>query len=240
MNKRWGLNIDIEGFSNLYEFSDESQSKAILGLRELMHAIIQIGKNVYPGDPGKNESDRIFAHQFGDGFIIVSDFEETDACRCISIAVALMRHMLVKGYATKVSISTGSMSGINGCYPEEMRNSENGRLLLGAGLMTSIPVMGTALTKAHKLGSRASGSVLLVDTTQFSQIPNSLVSKTDSALSFINWWSDENSLAKRIAHQAKLEFSTRKRKKTGSGLTFHIPCLVSGDSLLNSPEFNGN
>ena len=84
-------------------------------------------------------------------------------------------------------------------------------VFFGAGLMTSIPVMGTALTKAHKLGNRASGSILLVDTTQFSQIPISLVSKTESVLSFINWWTDENSLAKRIAHKARLEFSTEER-----------------------------
>lgn len=211
MDKRWSLNIDIEGFSKLYELSEESQSKAIRSLRELMHAIIQIGINVYPGDPSKNDSDRIFAHQFGDGFIIVSDSEETDSCRCISIAVALMRHMLTKGYATKVAISTGSMSDIKDCYPDEMRNSKNGILPLGAGLMTSIPVMGTALTKAHKLGSKVSGSVLVIDKTQFSKIPTNLVYKTDSNLCFVNWRSDENIEAKGIARKASLEFSTQEQ-----------------------------
>ena len=211
MDKRWGLNIDIEGFSHLYESGDQNQSKAIWGLRELMYAIIQIGKKVYPGDPNINESDRIFAHQFGDGFIIVSDFEETDASRCISIAIALMRHMLVKGYATKVAISSGGMASINECYPEEMRNAKNGTLTLGAGLMTSIPVMGTALTKAHKLGSRVSGNVLVVDHTQFSVIPANLVLNSDSNISYINWQSDDNSIAKGIANQANLEFSTKKQ-----------------------------
>lgn len=213
MDRRWGINIDIEGFSKLYESSEENQSKAIKGLRELMYAIIQIGQKVYPGDLGKNDSDRIFAHQFGDGFIIVSDCEEINANRCISIAVALMRHMLVKGYATKVAISTGSMSDIKGCYPDEMRNSENGILPLGAGLMTSIPVMGTALTKAHKLGSRVSGSILVIDKKQFSKMPTNLVYKTDSDLCFVNWRSDENIEAKSIARRANLEFSTQEQLK---------------------------
>ncbi|MDH5517415.1 MAG: hypothetical protein OEY36_06310 [Gammaproteobacteria bacterium] len=213
MDKRWGLNIDIEGFSNLYESNYDNQSKAILGLRELMHSIIQIGINVYPGDPNINESDRIFAHQFGDGFIIVSDFEETDAGRCIAIATALMRHMLLKGYATKVAISTGGMSGINGCYPDEMRNSQDGRLQLGAGLMTSIPVMGTALTKAHKLASKVSGNVLVVDNMQFSIIPTERVTKTASNISFVNWQSDENELAKYISQKANLAFGAEDQLK---------------------------
>jgi hypothetical protein len=211
MDKRWGLNIDIEGFSNLYESGEESQSRAIWSLQELMRSIIQIGIKVYPGVPQNNFSDRLFAHQFGDGFIIVSTFQETDASRCIALATSLTRHMLTQGIATKTAISTGSMSDINGCYPEEMRNVENNTLSLGMGLMTSIPVMGTALTKAHKLGGRVSGNVIVIDNSQFSTIPSNLISKNDSYISYVNWYSDDHDLAKSISQKAGLEFSNEKQ-----------------------------
>ncbi|QXB03236.1 MULTISPECIES: hypothetical protein [unclassified Aeromonas] len=210
-DRRWGINIDVEGFSNLYESGEDNQTRAILGLSELMHSIIQLGIRVFPGSPISNESDRLFSHQFGDGFIIVSDYEESDAGRAIAIAVALMRHMLINGFATKAAISTGSMSDISGCYPNEMRDAKGGILPMGAGLMTSIPVMGTALTKAHKLGSRASGCVLIVDKTQFSTLPSDLVYKSESNLSFINWRSDINYLAKGYAAKAGLQFGTNEQ-----------------------------
>lgn len=43
MEKRWGISIDIEGFSNLYEYSDSTRTKAIWGLHQLMEAVIKGG-----------------------------------------------------------------------------------------------------------------------------------------------------------------------------------------------------
>jgi len=211
MDKRWGINIDIEGFSNLYEHSDESRAKAIWGLHQLMDAVIKVGQKVCPGDPGKNYWDRIFAHQFGDGFIIVSNFEEPDSIRCIAIAIALSRHMLIEGFATKSAISTGSMSDINGCYPNAMRNSENHSLALGMGLITSIPVMGTALTKAHKLGGKVSGNIVVIDVTQFSVVPENLITNREGNVGYVNWMSDDNSLAREISEKAGLKFGNEKQ-----------------------------
>lgn len=153
MSSGWAINIDVEGFSKNYEHSEVRKTFAILAIGELMDSIVKIGTLCFPGNPDKNFSDRLFAHQFGDGFIICSDFPEPDASRAISIAVAIMRHMIVKGYVTKAAISTGDMSDIKGCYPKAVRDSRDGRVDLGMGLMTIISVMGTALTKAHKLSS---------------------------------------------------------------------------------------
>ena len=210
MDKRWGISIDIEGFSNLYEYNDATQSKAIWGLHQLMDAVIRVGQKVYPGDPNKNYWDRIFAHQFGDGFILVSNFEEPDPSRCIAIATSLSRYMLLQGYATKAAISTGSMSDINGCYPDAMRNSQNNTLDLGMGLMTFIPVMGTALTKSHKLGGRVSGNVVVIDVTQFSSVPENLINDREGNVGYINWMSDENSLAQEISEKAGLQYGSEK------------------------------
>jgi len=163
MDGSWAINIDIEGFSKNYEYSETRKTFAIFALAELMDSIIKIGQLRFPGNPDENYSDRLFAHQFGDGFIICSDYPETDASRAISIAVAIMRHMILKGFATKAAISSGDMSDIKGCYPQAARETEDERVFMGMGLMTIISVMGTALTKAHKLSSTHRGAVLIVD-----------------------------------------------------------------------------
>jgi hypothetical protein len=209
VDKRWGISIDIEGFSASYESGEAGKDRAIWALHELMDAIIRVGQLAYPGDVTLDESDRIFAHQFGDGFVIVSSFEETDSSRCIAIATSLMRHMAIRGLCTKSAISVGDMADIKGCYPDSVRFSDNGTLPLGAGLMTTIPVMGTALTKAYKLSSRVSGSVLVVDKMAFDQIPDALVVSCSNDCCFIDWRSNEHELAQRISEKSGLEFGDR-------------------------------
>lgn len=209
MDKRWGISIDIEGFSSLYECGEKGKTRAIWGLHELMKAIIHIGTHAYPGDPAKNDSDPIFSHQFGDGFIIVSNFEEPDPCRCIAISVSLMRHMTMKGYSTKAAISTGDMTDIQGCYPEEVRLSNNGSVSLGAGLLTTIPAMGTALTKAHKLSSRVSGNVLVIDRQAYESIPETIISSSEANWFFIDWRLDEHELARTISEKSGLNYGSQ-------------------------------
>lgn len=209
MDRRWGISVDIEGFSALYESGESGKDRAIWALHELMDAIIKIGQHAYPGDVTLNEADRIFAHQFGDGFVIVSSFEETDSSRCVAIATTIMRHMAIRGFCTKAAISIGDMADINGCYPDSVRFSDNGTLPLGAGLMTTIPVMGTALTKAYKLSSRVSGSVLVVDKLAFEHIPDFLVASCNDEYCFIDWRSNEHGLAQTISEKSGLEFGGR-------------------------------
>jgi hypothetical protein len=211
MNGRWGLNIDIEGFSALYEHDEESKTKAIFALALLMGAIIKIGKLVYPGNPLDNDADRLFAHQFGDGFILVSNYAEESAARCVAIGVSLMRHMAMNGFAAKVAISTGDMTDINGCYPEEVRNSEDGVISLGAGLMTTIPVMGTALTKAHKLASRVCGNVLAVDLTRFKSVPDEILIQENGGVALFDWRNDLFDPPRAISEKAGLQFGDEKK-----------------------------
>lgn len=163
MNDRWGISIDVEGFSANYEHSEERKTFAICALGELMDAVYRIGSLCFPGTSEKNYSERLFAHQFGDGFIVCSDYPEPDASRAIAISIAILRHLILKGVAAKAAISTGDLSGIKGCYPQPMCDASEDRLDLGMGLMTIIPVMGTALTKAHKLGASHKGAVLVVE-----------------------------------------------------------------------------
>ena len=67
MDNRWAIYIDIVGFSALYPEGND----ALWALNKLMLAIHRIGKNVFIEPP-----DRLFAHQLGNGFLIVSDFHE--------------------------------------------------------------------------------------------------------------------------------------------------------------------
>ena len=63
MGSRWSIYIDSEGFDALYETDDQ----ILLSLGDLMEGIYLIGPHCYLEKP-----DRIFAHQTGDGFAIVS------------------------------------------------------------------------------------------------------------------------------------------------------------------------
>ena len=205
----WGLCIDVEGFSANYEHSEDRKTFAILALGELMSAIHRVGSKMYPGTSGKNYTDRLFAYQFGDGFLVSSDLCDTDATRPTAIAIALMRHMIICGFATKAAIAIGEMSGINGCYPQPMRDAPDSRVNMGMGLMTTIPVMGTALTKAHKLGSRSSGATLALDPALASgQRPEGAV-LCGANRTCVDWISSEIDLVSEIASVSELKVAGR-------------------------------
>lgn len=204
MNGPWAINIDIEGFSKHYEYSEDQKTYAILALGELMNSVFLVGSRCFPGTPEKNFSERLFAHQYGDGFLVCSDFPEPDGSRAIAIAVAIMRHMILKGYATKAAISTGELSDIRGCYPKPMRNAQNERLGIGMGLMTIISVMGTALTKAHRLAATGKGAVLILD-KELVEIGLPVGTKTRDARShYIDWVSSDLPQADEIARNSQL------------------------------------
>ncbi len=184
MDNRWAIYIDIEGFSALYP----KGNYALLGLNKLMLAIHRIGKNVYPEPP-----DRLFVHQLGDGFLIVSDFHEECLDRAVLIAAVLMKFIASFGVFSRAAIAEGELSDIKGCYSSEVvggchkDNSPTSRM--GAGLMTILPVMGTALINAVGIDKRSSKGPLLTIPSEYksrlslpfitNDIPNSPLSSID-------------------------------------------------------------
>src|SRR5712691_3597868 len=96
--QRWCIWIDIEGFSNRWD-KQESELEALDSLRELMTAIYRIGTFAFPENP-----ERIFAHQAGDGFAIVSEFGEPSLERPVAIATALLRHVATTKLFAKAAI----------------------------------------------------------------------------------------------------------------------------------------
>lgn len=162
---RWAINIDIEGFSLLWEKEDQ----VLRSLGELMLAIFRIGRNCYPGSP-----ERLFAHQLGDGFFVVSDFYEDSLERAITIGTAIMQHVANSGRFTKAVIAEGELSDIQSCYPKEVLKELEGdhTVSLEMGLMTIFPVMGTALINSYKLAEKSpKGPLLLLEKSMSDRIP---------------------------------------------------------------------
>ena len=163
MQDRWIINIDIEGFSVLWE----KEEKVLLSLGKLMHAISQIGKRCFPESP-----ERLFAHQIVDGFLIASNYHEDNLERAVTIAVALMQHVAASGYLTKTAITEGDLSDIQSCYPrDKMDIREHRTVSLGMGLMTLFPVMGTAFTRIKKVVENSpSGPLLTIEKSKAKRI----------------------------------------------------------------------
>jgi len=203
MSNRWSIWIDVEGFSNCYK---NNSSQAIRSLNELMSSLYRIGIYIFNEPP-----ERLFIHQFGDGFIVVSDFPEREPSRPLAICIAIMRHLLKKGIATKAAISGGDWGDISSCYPSEvMKVAEERRFLrIGQGIMTIIPVMGMALIAAHKLSDTDTGALLLLDSSFFSSIPNEVI-YTSGTASTIDWIHTELLDVSRICKKASLDNITTK------------------------------
>ncbi len=156
MDNRWAIHIDIEGFSTLCREGND----AMRGLNKLMLGIHRIGKNVFPEPP-----DRLFVHQLGDGFLIVSDFHEENLNRAASIATVLMKFITSFDIFCRATITEGGLSDIKGCYSNEVMNEchkdDWSISRMGAGLMTIFPVMGTALIDAVRIDKTSSKGPLI-------------------------------------------------------------------------------
>ncbi len=163
-SERWALFIDEEGFAEHWD----DTVKAFLGLNALMEAICRIGKKVYP-----NPGERLFCHQFGDAFLITSDFHEEDLSRSVLIATAILRHILAIGRVARASLAEGNVSDIAGCYPKEVGDApDRSRVYLGTGLLTITPVLGDGLLRTVALDKRnPRGPLLLANSKLRSRLP---------------------------------------------------------------------
>lgn len=201
---RWAINVDIEGFGQTYD----SGTQAMMSLRALMEGIYKIGSKCYP-DP----SERIFAHQLGDGFVVMSGYGVPGIKKSLGIAIFLMRHVLAHGGATKAAISQGDLADVQGCFPESIRNAEGqgSTVRMGSGLMTTFPVMGTAIINSIKLSEVApSGSLLVVEGALSEELQQvlELHHLQNSGLSIIDWIHSEMEAVKKIEDCGSLNLMT--------------------------------
>jgi len=105
VSDRWAIYVDIEGFGVLYD----RETTVLEALGDLMEGIYAIGTKCYPESPY-----RLFAHQTGDGFIVVSEFGAASLEVPAAIAIALLRHVAARGRFAKASIREGDFADIWG------------------------------------------------------------------------------------------------------------------------------
>lgn len=202
-DNRWCIYIDILGFSKFWECDER---KALKSLRALMRGISAIGSKSYPESPN-----RLFAHQTGDGFAIVSDFGEPSLDR--PIAVALMRHVATTGTFAAAAIAEGDFADITGCYPPDIFLEINGKreVDMGMGLMILSSVMGTAFIRAYRVGSEApSGPFLTIAEAQNDRIPDSVrrkevLGRKGKPLRSVDWIRNDSKHLNHIRRTAEID-----------------------------------
>jgi len=185
MNESWALYIDEEGFAQHW---DDTMS-AFLGLNALMEAICRIGMRVFP-----EPVDRLFCYQFGDGFLITSDFHEKNLSRAVLITISILRHMLFVKRVARACLVEGNVSDIAGCYPTEVRNqSDRSRVNLGAGLLLISPVLGEGLLRSVGLSKKEPrGPLFLVDSKLKARLPTDIeLSDAEGGVISLNWLKGE-------------------------------------------------
>ena len=169
----------------------------------MLGALCAIATKVFPESPL-----RLFAHQIGgDGIVIVSDFEETSSERFISIAVILMRVLLMNGRVGKAGISTGTFFSIEGCMPSlrELPKASDAAYGLGAGLLTTLKVMGTALINSHRFAENPPrGSRLAVDPSLLLNSPPGVIISEFSGPAIVDWIHTKTTMTESIINTAAL------------------------------------
>jgi hypothetical protein len=208
---RWGLYIDVEGFSRIY---DSDKHRATHALNELMEALYGIGFSGFSKAKG-----RLFMQQLGDGFVVVSEFPEETPETPLCICLGIMRHLIARGVATKAGISGGGFSDVFGEYPPAIQKAaEDHRYLpLGDnsdyGSMTIIPVMGSALTRSYRLLNCLHGAVLLLDTAAFCKLPSGIITGAKSP-TVIDWVHSDFPRVRELCNLCGLEYVEASRAET--------------------------
>jgi len=208
---RWGLYIDVEGFSEIY---DKDKYRAICALNELMEALYKIGSSGFSKAKG-----RIFMHQLGDGFVVVSEFPEETPEGPLAICLTVMRHLIAKGVVTKAGISGGGFGDIFSEYPPAIQNAtvDHRYVPLGNnsdyGSMTIIPIMGSALTRSSRLLSCRHGAVLLLDTIVFGGTPSGIITRAKSP-TVIDWVHSDFPRVRELCNSCGLEYVESSRVET--------------------------
>lgn len=203
--RRWGIWIDVEGFSNLWSAGDQ----ALRGISQLTRLIFEIGRKCYPRD-----GERLFAHQMGDAFYIASDFPEESMDRCAALAVVLMRGMTDIGCVARASIAEGDMADYSGCRPREVqaethRSGDSDVVSLGDGLMTLQSVMGQGLINAVTLDklTNTKGAIVSIEAANAGRLSPGFITREveeTSAIVAIDWVHSKSERIDEILERAGL------------------------------------
>jgi len=200
-HQRWAIYIDSEGFGVTFP---GNQGLAIRRLGGIMEGIYRLGTG-----PFAKESNRLFVHQIGDGFIIVSNGGMVRPEVPIAVALILMRCAAQADGLAKAGVAYGDFGDFKNCYPDIVRDHyDGGTVQLGHGLMRIFPVMGTALIKAYRQTRRASGSLLLVDGSMVRELPSTIhITKDFGDCVSVDWIHSELPEVLAIASQGSIKLT---------------------------------
>ncbi|MBN1380614.1 MAG: hypothetical protein JXA41_02945 [Deltaproteobacteria bacterium] len=139
-----------------------------------------------------NPPEKIFAHQYGAGFIIVGEDVRDTIEVPIILAVTLMQKVLLSGGIARAVIAAGDSDDHRGCFPPCIRNLSTGSncFHLGRGVMTTFPAMGTALIRTVNLAKTApAGGLLIIHESLRTRIPREMRPTTtgNQDLMSIDW-----------------------------------------------------
>ena len=152
-----------------------------------MGGIYALGSRCYAKSPN-----RLFAHQLGDGFVIVGESRSFSLEQPAIVGILLLRQVLRAGGVARGAISEGDFADISSYYPEHIQDLHNqssgGPIQLGEGLMTILPVMGTALINSFRLLDQSpKGPLLLISERDRSRLPGFVRTKSCGNLISIDW-----------------------------------------------------
>lgn len=194
LDERWGIFVDLEGFSAVFE---RSEGDALYRLRGLMDAVVGIGDAVC-----RDFDTRFFAYQAGDGFFLVGDLPGQPLDLPLAIGLVLHHYVALHEGMAKVCIVRGGMADIQGCYSDKVRKRQQGlnaRLGL-VGHLVIYPVMGTAMTRSYRLANRVHGAVLAVQSSLTRRLPPGIVrSGSMPGITILDWVHSRTELAQDLA-----------------------------------------
>lgn len=200
---QWAIWIDIEGFSQLY-LRDPYKAQGLIG--KLMKGIWVVGNTVCSGD-----SQRIWAYQTGDGFLLSSSFGQGSPHMPMGISIFLLRTLVLAEGCGKCAVSIGDMADVQSTFPQEIEDNmdECGRVRIGGGLMITFPVMGTALVNAHRLSNKERGSVLIWDAALPLEGNDGVrIVKEEQDYKVLDWVHTQNDYASQLLQYSKDDGST--------------------------------
>lgn len=154
--RRLAVYLDIEGFSAIYR---ASEARGYESLRRLMLGVYEIYSR-FTGKP----ADRLFAHQFSDGFLLLQDDWRPSVDRGLAGAIGLLRYLLNWGFVGRAGVATGGFSDISTLI-DAVKTEANARNpdRDPEGVMTTANVMGDALINAYNVQANDfSGPLLFV------------------------------------------------------------------------------
>lgn len=233
MSQRWALYIDIEGFGVKW---NDTTIHAFRGINALMQGIFWIGDRYYTDTP-----DRLFAHQFGDGFLVTSDFHEELLDRAVLVAIALMRHLLANGETAKCAIAEGKLSDIKNCYPPEVLSQlRKGSIQLGSGVMTVTPVLGSALINTVSLQKNSpSGPMLTLSLENSRRLSRGVsIATTDNFdVTVVNWLSGEPAGLGALQVAAGFNRYSEQERMTQLSQYIHLNASLKSEWKDNAHKF---